>query len=87
MTARSEITVHLFGFVTDGGTGGFEWRWNREDAEKVRASMFGDRVDADVTEVREIGIGVLALDAEAITDMLSDQPDVWEPKLGEGRPS
>lgn len=75
--------VYVVGFVTDGGTGGFDWNVDRETAEGIRKVLATP--DTDVTEVLTV---VLPGDLDypvGVTDFLSDNPEVWEPVPGSGR--
>lgn len=78
-------TVFVVGFVTDGDTGGFEWRPERASAESVRQQWVREG-DADITEVKAIEIPFELLgDRAAITDWLDNNSELWEPTYGEGR--
>lgn len=77
--------VFVVGFVTNGGTGGFEWRPERAAAESVRAQWVREG-DADITEVKEIEVPPTCLGSrEAITNWLDENSELWEPTYGEGR--
>ena len=79
--------IFVVGFVTDSGTGGFEW-----DTDKARIVAYRDQLvadgDCDVSAVLDVTLEQLNLDGqhtnEAVTDALNQWP-VWEPAEGEGR--
>lgn len=83
--SQSQRVVFIAGFVTDSGTGGFEWRTEREILVTARERWIADE-DADVSEIKEVripdGIGAYA---DAITAYLDECPEFWEPRKGEGR--
>lgn len=74
--------VFVVGFVTAGGTGGFEWRTERAPAEAIRTQWLGEGDHDDVSKVREIEVPDLPTRA-LITAWLDSVPDLWEPKEGE----
>ncbi len=81
-SCKGREAIFLTGFVTDGGTGGFEWRVDRGEVEALRAKWI-EEGDADVSTVREVARP--EGDGEAITKALDEQPELWEPRKGEGR--
>lgn len=84
----TDTTIYVAGFVTDGGTGGFEWRYDRSEVQALQSQWIADG-DSDVSDVNEVTLDQLALDgnhtAEAVTDALNAYAEAWEPTHGQNR--
>ena len=81
--------LYVCGFVTDGGTGGFEWDLDRGKIVAFQQEWMGDG-DCDVSDVQEITVSQLQLargdyTAEAITDAVDAWAELWEPAEGQNR--
>lgn len=78
------VEVLVVGFVTDGGTGGFEWRpeKDRSELETFRAAWIKDG-DSDVSALRKIEVPVTT--RKGITAYIDANAALWEPEPGEGR--
>ena len=86
---NDDTTMYVCGFVSDGGVGGFEWRLDRAEIDRVRAEWLADG-DSDVSDVKEITVDQLQLApgdyaTESITDAIDQWPELWEPTLGQNR--
>ncbi len=69
-------TVHIVGFVTAGGTGGFEWRDTEPEALAALAGL--EFTPADDATVRAIDVPS-RLRGDQLTRWLDRRPELWEP--------
>ena len=76
--------IFLAGFLTDAGTGGFEWRLNRAEVQAIHARWV-EEGDRDVSPVREVAAPVGLSNPDEVTKALDGCPELWEPRKGEGR--
>jgi len=83
--------VYVVGFVTDSGTGGFEWRYDRADADELFARWVAEG-EQDVSDVQEVALAQLlgaqpdaTPDPDTVTAALNERPELWEPGEGQNR--
>ena len=77
-TEKPEL-IYVFGFVSHGGIGGFEWGFDGKGVDRARMRFFedGDRV----TELRADPLSALTggdESFEAIQDAFDHSPYFWE---------